>query len=626
MNLLKKVSLVLALCALTVGVALAQQSVVISGTDGSGSGSVTIGIHPAATGGIDAALGEYGLPPYPPTFDIRCVSLAGWDTLGIDGVRNNYHKQNRETQTDRYKISIAPEVGGSPITVSWPSNMATVYGGYWRLLDADGIELCDMTTQPNYVFQTENTDPMYFIIVKADGKSFHTATWMDLANAVDSKLKGGKAEKRKNLRSEGEYSFTNSTNGNDALYVEFSQAVNILELAPFDKMTNADGKKKKWIFEFTSPTDTLENPETVTMFAQGDKGKELVAKTFWWIPAVPPLKWKGVKAGPVNPGTGTSRLQLNMPNWTNVGEELFLEGAFPEPNGLLLGSTVSPANNAKGVPIYRYVIMPKKYGAVYAALNKKGTTHAGGAPVCFETFATKPVVKLMKGYAPDKQKNELVAALIAMKFNMAASQYGHTNAGFGALAYKAQVGDPVAVDGQTVAQIATLADAYLTNCPATPVVTGAEFVTVINNINAAFSGTFDTTSFGVKTVVKPARAIMAVDNILYRTTLANVEPVITPNYNYETTPVEFALNQNYPNPFNPTTTISFDLSADAFVSLKVYNMLGQEVATLIDREEYTEGSNEVKFDASALSSGVYYYRLIVNDGEMHQVQKMMLLK
>ena len=272
MNLLKKVSLVLALCALTVGVALAQQSVIISGTDGSGSGTVTIGIHPDATSGIDAALGEYGLPPYPPTFDIRCVSLTGWDALGIDGVRNNYHKQIRETQTDRYKISIAPEVGGSPITVSWPANMATVYGGYWRLLNEAGVELCDMTTQSNYVFQTENTDPMYFIIVKADGKSFHTATWMDLANAVDSKLKGGKGEKRKNMTSEGEFSFTNSTNGNDALYVEFSQAVTITELAPFDKMTNADGKKTKWTFEFTSPTELLDNPETVTVVYELKQG------------------------------------------------------------------------------------------------------------------------------------------------------------------------------------------------------------------------------------------------------------------------------------------------------------------------------------------------------------------
>lgn len=94
----------------------------------------------------------------------------------------------------------------------------------------------------------------------------------------------------------------------------------------------------------------------------------------------------------------------------------------------------------------------------------------------------------------------------------------------------------------------------------------------------------------------------------------------------EPLPVQFQLYQNFPNPFNPTTKIAFDLSADALVSLKVYNMLGQEVATILDNEEFYEGNNEVAFDASTLASGVYYYRLIVNDGELQQVKKMMLLK
>ena len=77
-------------------------------------------------------------------------------------------------------------------------------------------------------------------------------------------------------------------------------------------------------------------------------------------------------------------------------------------------------------------------------------------------------------------------------------------------------------------------------------------------------------------------------------------------------PTEFALSQNYPNPFNPTTTIEFSIPEDAFVTLKVYNMLGQEVATLIDRDELDSGENYVDFDANYLSTGVYYYRIVVN--------------
>ncbi|RKY95560.1 MAG: hypothetical protein DRQ13_06930 [Ignavibacteriae bacterium] len=70
----------------------------------------------------------------------------------------------------------------------------------------------------------------------------------------------------------------------------------------------------------------------------------------------------------------------------------------------------------------------------------------------------------------------------------------------------------------------------------------------------------------------------------------------------------FKLEQNYPNPFNPSTTISWQLPVDAFVSLKVYDVLGNKVATLVN-EEKPAGNYEVEFDASNLSSGTYFYKL-----------------
>jgi hypothetical protein len=113
---------------------------------------------------------------------------------------------------------------------------------------------------------------------------------------------------------------------------------------------------------------------------------------------------------------------------------------------------------------------------------------------------------------------------------------------------------------------------------------------------------------------------------LYRPS-AVIPPVIIAPYKEVTeVPLKYNLDQNYPNPFNPTTTISFTLPQDGFVTLKVYNLLGQEIATLVNREEMSEGLNEVDFDASTLSSGVYFYRLIVNDGKFQEVKKMMLLK
>lgn len=89
------------------------------------------------------------------------------------------------------------------------------------------------------------------------------------------------------------------------------------------------------------------------------------------------------------------------------------------------------------------------------------------------------------------------------------------------------------------------------------------------------------------------------------------------------TPTEFSLAQNYPNPFNPSTTIKFKLSAKAMTTLKVYNVIGQEVASLINGE-IAAGNHEVDFDASHLSSGVYFYTL--HAGNFVETKKMMLMK
>ncbi len=99
-------------------------------------------------------------------------------------------------------------------------------------------------------------------------------------------------------------------------------------------------------------------------------------------------------------------------------------------------------------------------------------------------------------------------------------------------------------------------------------------------------------------------------------------------------PTTFSLTQNYPNPFNPTTTLSFDLPSDAVVTLKFYNLVGQEVATVLNRQEYSAGTYEQPFDASQLATGVYLYRIVAeqigDDGNtgrsFTQVKKMVLIR
>ncbi|MDP4115492.1 MAG: T9SS type A sorting domain-containing protein [Bacteroidota bacterium] len=88
-------------------------------------------------------------------------------------------------------------------------------------------------------------------------------------------------------------------------------------------------------------------------------------------------------------------------------------------------------------------------------------------------------------------------------------------------------------------------------------------------------------------------------------------------------PINYSIEQNYPNPFNPSTSIRFQLPKESRVNLKIYNMLGQEVAVLIN-ETMEAGFKYVKFDASKLSSGTYLYR--IEAGEFTQTKKMVLIK
>ncbi len=115
-------------------------------------------------------------------------------------------------------------------------------------------------------------------------------------------------------------------------------------------------------------------------------------------------------------------------------------------------------------------------------------------------------------------------------------------------------------------------------------------------------------------------------------TLMNLEKIIDTNLELitgirnlpeETVPNEFELMQNYPNPFNPTTTIEFTIPKHALVNIKIYNVLGKEISTLVN-EEFKAGAYQIQLNAKSLSSGLYFYR--ISAGSFMQTRKLLVVK
>ena len=118
-----------------------------------------------------------------------------------------------------------------------------------------------------------------------------------------------------------------------------------------------------------------------------------------------------------------------------------------------------------------------------------------------------------------------------------------------------------------------------------------------------------------------------VDDVLSNRSISQLKDgeinIIVTNVKMENIPTNFYLAQNYPNPFNPTTIIKYDLPQKSFVELKIYDILGRQVHTLVN-EEKLAGTYQVDFNSNNLASGVYFYR--IKTGDFTKVKKMILLR
>jgi len=283
-------------------------------------------------------------------------------------------------------------------------------------------------------------------------------------------------------------------------------------------------------------------------------------------------------------------------------------------------------------------LQPKGQSDAYSTLNKKGTVHNNllGTNRGFDTDVKgKLMLKRFKSMPATKKNDVVLAELLALRINLLASAALNTNAGLGDLV----INRAGTWNGQTVDQFANDMDGKMTNYEGVALSVYDSAATLAADINAAFStgSTTDTATNGGWAAAKlkwnATKSVGSVPFLLHSTT--KPKPPVAEG-NSLPLPTVFALNQNYPNPFNPTTYLSFDLPEPAVVTLTVYNMLGQEVVTLLSNESFDAGTEEVEFDASSLSSGVYLYRItastvdddgnILTNNVFTTVKKMMLVK
>jgi uncharacterized repeat protein (TIGR02543 family) len=447
---------------------------------------------------------------------------------------------------------------------------------------------------------TFTVDPVYMT-------EFRTATMSDWATAVDAK---GKANliKCKPLTVDFDFDIVapdTSLGTVTSVKVKLGMAATGVMLNGSDTVTTFTGVK-----EFTY-TAAIAGNDTFQVIGKGTKGKAVKAQGTWYATLSSKAKKYNFKVLAYNANIP----RLPMPNLVNVLSEL---GSWP---------TIGNVSGASSV------IHPK-YKDVQKSLNKKGILHTGTPKCLLEFDNTKLIAKQQKALPPDKHNNSLYAEVLTLALNLKASATGNFPAGLGALVYENEGHVPSATfNGSTLDAILVRANAFL-GCAA-DAATATDFYSVVGTINGAFrDGTIDTASWscagvkltGVKALVD-VPFLHAPDGFA----VPKVEPVAV----VEATPTDYALNQNYPNPFNPTTVISYSLPVGGYVTLKVYNMLGQEIATLLDNVSMDEGEDEVEFDASNQPSGVYFYRLTVNavdeDGVVlgqafSKIGKMMLVK
>ncbi|MBI4546889.1 MAG: T9SS type A sorting domain-containing protein [Ignavibacteriae bacterium] len=317
---------------------------------------------------------------------------------------------------------------------------------------------------------------------------------------------------------------------------------------------------------------------------------------------------------------------ISMPNEGNVRDSIFGRGFFAA--GITLG--IDRRDSAR---TYGWIYISKSL-YVRRALPHNGTARA------FDTRNGRNFVRMLRNPSLRSYNNRLAGELLTLRLNIAASDAGITERNLGDLVFKDTSDITNPINNRTLRQVVLRVDSLLTLWKWYGGINYERLANWLHAINTAFAGPFDTISTRPLSIPS-TRPLFSIPYLIPSALPPAIIPATYPQLVEEPLPEKLLLGQNYPNPFNPWTTIEFTLPEPALVTLKVYNMLGQVVSTLIDQVALEEGYQAVEFsavggsasggDATELSSGVYFYQVIAkpfsNSGTLRsQVRKMILIK
>jgi hypothetical protein len=405
------------------------------------------------------------------------------------------------------------------------------------------------------------------------------------------------------------------------LTVTFSERVSLTFFNPFPDATMLDNGQT-WRLSGQS----LAPGEQVTLHGIGSlNGAKIVS-------------WHYGEA-PANPGLlpEEQHLLFPMPNSANVRSEIFSLGGFApgtsesdQLGGMVVAKSYLRYINFRwridsdSGRVHGWVRIRRQGDLLRSLYSTRSHVMHSGLPRGFCGYDNgRPFLRQTTNLSPLKQNNRLFANLAVLKLNIAGSQLGIMPPGFGELIYQE---NEHPFSGLMIRDISRIGDSMLTYCNVWPAESYLMIDSVVHKINAAFSGPIDTLSFADSLALTGVRPLSSVPFLTGNSAVApiRIPRVFLPEFaDDEESDVEagdalpevIQLAQNYPNPFNPETAIQFELRESATVTVKVYDLLGRDVETLMDRELLYDGTNEVSFDATGRASGVYLYRIVAESAD-----------